>query len=148
MTIKAYRAELLSVPEDPLQAGTVRHHADGLLVVENGLVVGFGNHADLAGRFSDVPVEAIDGLIVPGFVDCHVHYPQTDRIAAHGEQLLEWLERHIFPAEAAFANRAHADGVASFFLDELLRNGTTSALVFATVHAGSVDALFKPIKAR
>lgn len=143
MTIKAYRAELLSVPEDPLQGGTVRHHADGLLVVENGLVVGFGNHADLAGRFSDVPVEAIDGLIVPGFVDCHVHYPQTDRIAAHGEQLLEWLERHIFPAEAAFADRAHADGVAAFFLDELLRNGTTSALVFATVHAGSVDALFE-----
>ena len=143
MTIKAYRAELLSIPEDPLQGGTVRHHADGLLVVENGSVVAFGNHADLAGRFSDVPVEAIDGLIMPGFVDCHVHYPQTDRIAAHGEQLMEWLKRHIFPAEAAFADRAHADGVAAFFLDELLRNGTTSALVFATVHAGSVDALFE-----
>ncbi|QQV76206.1 guanine deaminase [Sphingomonas aliaeris] len=143
MTIKAYRAELLSVPEDPLQGGTVRHHADGLLLVENGLVIAFGDHPDLAPRFTDVPVERIDGLIVPGFVDCHVHYPQTDRIAAHGEQLLEWLERHIFPAEAAFADRAHADGVAAFFLDELLRNGTTSALVFATVHAGSVDALFE-----
>ncbi len=143
MTIKAYRAELLSVPEDPAQSGTVRHHPDGLLVIENGLVVAFGNHTDLVDGFADVPVERVDGLIVPGFVDCHVHYPQTDRIAAHGEQLLEWLERHIFPAEAAFADRAHADGVAAFFLDELLRNGTTSALVFATVHAGSVDALFE-----
>jgi guanine deaminase len=148
MTIKAYRAELLSVPEDPLQGGTVRHHTDGLLVIENGLVIAFGDHTDLAPRFTDVPVEQIDGLIVPGFVDCHVHYPQTDRIAAHGEQLLEWLERHIFPAEAAFADRAHADGVAAFFLDELLRNGTTSALVFATVHAGSVDALFEAALAR
>jgi guanine deaminase len=82
-------------------------------------------------------------LIVPGFVDAHVHYPQTDRIAAHGEQLLEWLERHIFPAEAAFADKAHGDEVAAFFLDELLRNGTTSALVFGTVHAASVDALFE-----
>ncbi|MEG3122885.1 guanine deaminase [Sphingomonas sp. GB1N7] len=143
MTLRAYRAELLSVPDDPAQGGTVRHHADGLLVVEDGLVVAFGDHAELAPRFADVPVERIHGLIVPGFVDCHVHYPQTDRIAAHGAQLLEWLERHIFPAEAAFADRAHADGVAAFFLDELLRNGTTSALVFATVHAQSVDALFE-----
>lgn len=148
MTIKAYRAELLSVPDDPAQGGAVLHHRDGLLVVEDGLVVAFGDHGDLAARFADVPVERIDGLIVPGFVDCHVHYPQTDRIAAHGEQLLEWLERHIFPAEAAFGTRAHADGVAAFFLDELLRNGTTSALVFATVHAGSVDALFEAACAR
>lgn len=148
MTIKAYRAELLSVPDDPAQGGAVLHHRDGLLTVEDGLVVAFGDHADLAERFADVPVERVDGLIVPGFVDCHVHYPQTDRIAAHGEQLLEWLERHIFPAEAAFGTRAHADGVAAFFLDELLRNGTTSALVFATVHAGSVDALFEAACAR
>ncbi|KQS04562.1 guanine deaminase [Sphingomonas sp. Leaf357] len=148
MSLHGFRAELLSVPEDPAQGGGVRHHPDGLLVVEDGLVVAFGDHADLAPRFADVAVERIDGLIVPGFVDCHVHYPQTDRIAAHGAQLLEWLERHIFPAEAAFADRTHADGVAAFFLDELLRNGTTSALVFATVHAQSVDALFEAALAR
>ncbi|MFX6819217.1 amidohydrolase family protein, partial [Acinetobacter baumannii] len=90
----------------------------------------------------------LHGLIVPGFVDAHVHYPQTDRIASHGEQLLDWLERHIFPAEKAFADRAHADAVAEVFLDELLRNGTTSALVFATVHAQSVEALFAAALAR
>jgi len=146
--IHAYRGELLSVPDDPAKGGRVRHHLDGLLVVEDGLVVGFGDHADLAGRFADVPVERIAGLIVPGLIDCHVHYPQTDRIAAHGEQLLEWLDRHIFPAEAAFADRAHADRVAAFFLDELLRNGTTTALVFATVHPASVDALFEAALAR
>ncbi|WCM26858.1 guanine deaminase [Sphingomonas sp. QA11] len=139
----AFRAELLSVPEDPAQGGTVRHHADGLMVVEQGVVVAFGDHADLAPRFPGVAVERLPGLVVPGFVDTHIHYPQTDRIAAYGGQLLEWLERHIFPAEAAFADRGHADAVAGFFLDELLRNGTTSALVFATVHAISVDALFE-----
>jgi guanine deaminase len=145
MSLTAFHAELLSVPEDPVHAGdaAIRHHADGLLVVENGLVVAFGDYGDLAVRFADVPVETLPGLIVPGFVDTHIHYPQTDRIAAYGDQLLEWLDHHIFPAETAFADRGHADRVAAFFLDELLRNGTTSALVFATVHAQSVDALFE-----
>ena len=92
--------------------------------------------------------ERLDGLIVPGFVDAHVHYPQIECIASHGEQLMQWLERHIFPAEKAFADRGHADAIAAFFLDELLRHGTTSALVFATVHAGSVDALFEAALAR
>lgn len=150
MTIKGFRAELLSVPHDPRVAGAdaVRHHADGLLVVEDGHVVAFGDCRTLAPRFPDLTVERLSGIIVPGFVDTHIHYPQTDRIAAHGQQLLQWLEQHIFPEEMKFADRAHADDVAAFFLDELLRNGTTSALVFATVHAASVDALFEAALAR
>ena len=146
-----YRAELLAVPEDPAVAGesAVQHEPDGLLVVEDGLVVARGAWTALAPAFADLEVTAFaGGLIVPGFVDTHVHYPQTGRIASHGAQLLEWLERHIFPAEAAFADPAHAAEVAAFFLDELLRNGTTSALVFATVHEGSVDALFEAAMAR
>ncbi|HEX8224135.1 MAG TPA: guanine deaminase [Allosphingosinicella sp.] len=148
--MKAYRGEILSVPDDPAAAGpgAVRHFEDGLLVVEGGLVLACGSHADLADSFADVPAERLDGLIVPGFVDAHVHYPQIERIASHGEQLMQWLERHIFPAEKAFADRGHADDVAAFFLDELLRHGTTSALVFATVHASSVDALFEAALAR
>lgn len=143
MTIRAFRGEILSVAHDPLNCpDAVRHEPDGLLVVENGIVVARGTFADLAPRYADVPVETLPGLIVPGFIDAHVHYPQMDRIASHGEQLLDWLDRHIFPAEQAFADRAHADRVAGLFLDELLRNGTTSALVFPTVHAHSVDALF------
>jgi guanine deaminase len=143
--MKAFRGEILSVPDDPAVAGAeaIRHFPDGLLVVEDGLVAACGAHADLAGRFGGIETEALAGLIVPGFVDAHVHYPQTERIASHGEQLLQWLERHIFPAEQAFAEPAHAAAIAAFFLDELLRNGTTSALVFATVHACSVDALYE-----
>ena len=147
--IAAYRAALLSVPRDPATGGVPIHHPDGLLVVEDGHVAAFGAHDALAGRFASVPVTHFPGrLIVPGFVDTHVHYPQTDRIASHGEQLLAWLDRHIFPEEAKFASRAHADAVADAFCDELLRNGTTSALVFATVHEGSVDALFEAALAR
>lgn len=149
MTVRAYRAELLSVGQDPRDVPeAVRHEADGLLVVEDGVVIARGAYADLAEQYAQVPVETLPGLVVPGFVDAHVHYPQTDRIASHGEQLLDWLDRHIFPAEKAFADKVHADGVAAFFLDELLRNGTTSALVYPTVHEQSVDALFEAALAR
>ncbi len=132
MGLAAYRAEILSVPRDPLREGpsAIVHHDDGLLVAEDGIVVACGAYADLVARFPGCPVESLSGLLVPGFVDAHVHYPQADCIAAYGSQLLDWLERHIFPAEAAFADRACADEAAAFFLDELLRNGTTSALEF------------------
>ncbi|VWX46690.1 guanine deaminase [Novosphingobium sp. 9U] len=147
--IHALRAELLSVPHDPRDhPHPMRHEADGLLVIEDGIVVARGRYAELSKRYPDVPTQTLPGLVVPGFIDAHVHYPQTDRIASHGEQLLDWLDRHIFPAEQAFADRAHADEVAGFFLDELLRNGTTSALVFPTVHEGSVDALFDAAQQR
>lgn len=143
--IKGFRAELLSMPHDPRVAGAqaLRHEPNGLLVVEDGIVIARGDYAQLAPRFPQLVVEDHRGhLLVPGFVDAHVHYPQTERIAAHGQQLLGWLEEHIFPAERAFADPAHARDVSAFFLDELLRHGTTSALVFATVHETSVDALF------
>ena len=149
--LHAIRAEILSVPEDPQFAGpaAIVHHADGLLVIEDGLVVARGAFADLAPRFPGLAIEDHRGrLLVPGFVDAHVHYPQIDRIASHGAQLLDWLDQHIFPAERAFADPAHARAVADVFLDELLRNGTTTALVFATVHPASVDALFAGAQAR
>lgn len=149
MTLRAFRGELLSVARDPRgDPGAMRHEPDGLLVVEDGIVVARGPFAEISGRFPAVPVETLPGLVVPGFIDAHVHYPQLDRIASHGAQLLDWLDRHIFPAEKAFAERAHADAVAAAFLDQLLRHGTTSALVFATVHDHSVDALFEAALAR
>ena len=149
MTVRAFRGELLSVATDPRDhLDAVRHERDGLLVVEDGIIVARGAYADLAAKYGNLPVEPLPGLVVPGFVDAHVHYPQLDSIAAHGEQLMDWLERHIFPAEKAFVDRAHADAVATAFLAELLRNGTTSALVFPTVHEGSVDALFAAAQAR
>jgi guanine deaminase len=139
--------------DDPCRtpaAEAFAYHQDGLLVVEDGHVAAFGAYADLAPALpEDTPVEAFPGkLITPGLVDAHIHYPQTDVIAAWGSQLLDWLHSHTFPAEQAFADRAHADEVANFFCDELLRNGATSALVFGTVHKTSVDALFEAALSR
>lgn len=149
MTRHGYRGEILSLAHDPAEApDAVRHDPDGLLVVEDGIVVARGAYAALAPRFPGLAITPLAGLIVPGFVDAHVHYPQLDRIASHGEQLLDWLDRHIFPAEQAFADPAHAKAIAEVFLDELLRHGTTSALVFGTVHAGSVDAFFAAAQQR
>jgi guanine deaminase len=147
MTRHAYRAALLHMLDDPSRAPAAEAHAyhpDGLLLVEDGHVAAFGAWADLAPSLPEgTPVEHLPGrLITPGFVDAHVHYPQVDVIAAWGAQLLDWLNTHTFPAEQAFANRAHADAVAQVFLDQLLANGTTSALAFCTVHKTSAEALF------
>ncbi len=153
MTRRAYRAALLHMLDDPCRtpaAEAFAYHEDGLLVVEDGHVAAFGAYADLAPSLPErTPLEAFPGkLIVPGLVDAHIHYPQTDVIAAWGSQLLDWLHSHTFPAEQAFADRAHADEAAQFFCDELLRHGTTSALVFGTVHKTSVEALFEAALAR
>jgi guanine deaminase len=153
MSRQAYRAALLHMLEDPGRAPAAEacaYHPDGLLVVEDGHVAAFGPYADLAPMLDpETRVTELPGrLITPGFVDAHIHYPQVDVIAAWGGKLLDWLTNHTFPAEQAFADRAHADAAAAFFLDQLLANGTTSALVFCTVHKASVDALFEAALAR
>jgi guanine deaminase len=149
VTLQGYRGEIVSLLYDPAEApGALRHEPDGLLVVDEGRVLARGAYADLAPRFPGLAVDHLEGLIIPGLIDAHVHYPQLGRIASHGAQLLDWLERHIFPAEKAFADPVHAASVAEEFLDELLRHGTTSALVFGTVHTASVDAFFAAAEAR
>jgi guanine deaminase len=153
MTRHAYRASLLHMLADPCAADArdaYAYHPDGLLVVEDGHVAAFGAYAEVFPTLAvDTLVEDLSGkLITPGFVDAHIHYPQTDVVAAWGSQLLDWLNTHTFPAEQAFADRAHADEAANFFCDELLRNGTTSALVFGTVHKTSVEALFEAALSR
>jgi guanine deaminase len=150
--VTAFRGRLLHFLDDPATAGERAHVFldDGVLVVRDGRVQSTGNWTDVRGTLpAETPVvEFTDKLILPGFIDTHVHYPQSDIIASYGEQLLEWLERYTFPTERLFSDPAHARDVASFFLDELLRNGTTSALVFATVHPESVDAIFAEASSR
>jgi guanine deaminase len=144
---KAFRASILHCLRDPGEKGepeAVEFFADGLLIVENGHVAALGEAQQLMpGLAEDIDVTDYRGkLIVPGFIDCHVHFSQVDIIGSYGEQLLDWLERYAYPAEEAFADAEHANAVATFFVDELLRNGTTTALVFPTVHPQSVDAIF------
>jgi guanine deaminase len=108
-----------------------------------------GAFATLTGRYGGLPVEDLRGkLIAPGFVDMHVHYPQTDVIGAPADGLLPWLEDYTFPHEARFCDPAYARGVADFFFDELQRNGVTTALTFATSHPVSVHAAFEAAQER
>ena len=91
---------------------------------------------EIAPRAPATPVDDHSGkLILPGFIDTHIHYPQTRVIGSYGAQLLEWLQKYTFVEEQKFADPAHAAAVAKFFLDELFRNGTTTAVVYCTVAA-------------
>ena len=123
---------------------------DGLLVVEDGMIEALGEADALMGSLSDdTQVEDYSGkLIVPGLIDCHVHYPQIDVIGSYGEELLDWLNRYAYPGEMRFADEDYAREVAAVFVDELVRNGTTTALVFGTVHAHSADAVFEAAAAK
>lgn len=152
MARQAYRASVFHLLDDPSggQPPLDNYFEDGVLVVEDGHVVEAGDWNALGPTLrSDITVTHYPGaLIVPGFVDAHVHYPQIDMIASPGGQLLDWLRNYTFPSEARFADPKVAADTAAFFLDQLLAHGTTTALVFATVHKGSVEALFDAALAR
>lgn len=150
--VDAFRASLFHFLADPLDGGesAYEYFDDGLLVLVDGIVEAAGDATRLLPTLprDTAIVDHRGKLIIPGFIDTHVHYPQTDIIAANGEQLLDWLTRYTYPTERRFADPFHAREVADFFLTELLRNGTTTAAVFATVHPQSVDAFFEATRAR
>jgi guanine deaminase len=148
---QAYRASLLHYLADPrLQPDAIRWHEDGLLIVRDGLVVAAGDYAGLRGQLPpDSSIHHYPGkIIMPGFIDTHVHYPQTDIIASPAPGLLPWLDTYTFPTERQFGDARHAGAVAEFFLQELLRCGTTTAMVYCTVHPESVEAFFQASSAR
>lgn len=144
---KAIRGTFIHCLGDPGESADpalVEYYPDGALLVEDGLVVELGDAETLLTGLSEdfAHIDHRGKFIVPGFVDCHVHFSQIDIIASYGAQLMDWLDRYAFPAEQKFADLAYANEIAEYFTDELLRNGTTTALVFPTVHAHSVDAIF------
>ncbi len=148
--MKAYRAAILRFADDR----SAVYEEDGLLVVGpdargQQVVRAVGAYASLAPDYAGVLVEHLPGrLIAPGFVDLHIHYPQTDVIGSPAPGLLPWLDNYTFPHESRFADHAYAAGVATVFLDELSRNGVTTALAFATSHPQSVDAFMELAQAR
>ncbi|HTH74238.1 MAG TPA: guanine deaminase [Trinickia sp.] len=147
----AFRAKLLTFVGDPAtSAGGTCFEEDGLLIVEGERVVAAGAYNTLRAQITPdtTLVEWPGKLIAPGFIDTHVHYPQTEMIASPAAGLLPWLDTYTFPTERGFADAAHASNVAEFFLDQLLACGTTTALVYCTVHKGSADALFQASEAR
>ncbi|MCV0428075.1 MAG: amidohydrolase family protein, partial [Roseibium sp.] len=150
--MKAIRGAFLDFLYDPFykdEEESVRYLPDGLLIIDGDKISDFGPYAELAGKYADVETTLhANRLIMPGFVDTHVHYPQTEMIAAFGEQLLEWLEKYTFPTELKFRDKVYARSVADRFLNMLLTNGTTTAQVFTTTFPQSVDAFFEACSER
>ncbi|WP_020406408.1 guanine deaminase [Hahella ganghwensis] len=156
--MKAVRGAILHFLHDPADVDNTNgqvsdcyeYFEDGLMIIKDGHVDRVGSAADLLPTLPALLSieEYTDSLIVPGFIDTHIHYPQTEMIASYGEQLLEWLETYTFPTEKQFHNPEYAGEIAEFFLNQLLSNGTTTALVFGSVHPESVDAFFTRAEAK
>ena len=149
---RVIRGRVLSFTDDPASSGSRAYSLidDGAVLVAGGLIEAVGEARDILARAP--PSAVIDdhtgSFIMPGFIDAHVHYPQTQVIGSYGAQLLDWLYNYTFVEEQKFADPAHCARVAAFFLDELFRSGTTTAMVYCTVHPQSVDAFFAAAEAR
>ncbi len=152
--MKAYRSALLWFAAAQDGPAKVLYEEDGLLVVGPNasgrqVVQAIGPYRNLAVKFAAVPTEHLPGrLIAPGFVDMHIHYPQINVIGSPADGLLPWLENYTFPEEKRFVALEYSAQAATFFIAELLRNGVTTALTFATSHTQSVDALFNEARAQ
>jgi guanine deaminase len=152
VSARIIRGRVLSFRDDPRLGGASawRLIDDGAVLIDNGLIAAVGEAgAILPGAPRGALVDDHRGkLVAPGFIDAHIHYPQTRVIGSYGAQLLDWLNKYTFVEEQKFADPAHCDVVARFFLDELFRQGTTTACVYCTVHPQSVDAFFAEAERR
>ena len=147
MTMKLLRGRTLSFlrwPETVDDHSAWRYEEDGGLLTDNGRIVAAGPYAEVLKK-AGAGVEAIDHrphLILPGFLDAHVHVPQMQIIASYGAELLDWLNKYTFPEESKFQNAQHGRRIARLFLDEMLRHGTTTVSAYCSVHKSSAEAFF------
>jgi guanine deaminase len=148
-TLTALRGAALTFIDDPHRVGgqaAMRYESDAIVAMADGCVTHFGPASQVLPQLPPGTAVRSNGrgtLMLPGFIDCHVHYPQIGIIGAYGEQLLDWLDKYTFVAEQKFADAAFARETARVFLQQCLRAGTTTAAVFCTVHPQSVDAFFE-----
>ena len=150
---RVVRGAVLSYRDDPARAGAqaaVRYHPSGAVVLGgDGRIAWCGPADELPARFRALAADDYgSSLVIPGFVDAHIHFPQYRMLAAPGRDLLDWLQRFTFPEECRYGSRAHACAAAEVFLDRLVRHGTTAAVVFSTVHRAATEALFAAAEAR
>ncbi|MGL4197709.1 MAG: amidohydrolase family protein, partial [Allorhizobium sp.] len=147
MTETLIRGRLLSFRRAPEHAGdseSYLYEEDGALLVRDGKITAVGAYAEVKPKAGAGAAE-IDHrphLILPGLIDCHVHFPQMQVIASYAANLLEWLNTYTFPEECRFVESAHAERIATQFFDEFLRQGTTTAVAYCSVHKASADAFF------
>ncbi|MGN6465181.1 MAG: guanine deaminase [Rhizobiaceae bacterium] len=141
------RGRLLAFLREPKgvdDAASYTYEEDGAVLVRDGKVAARGDYASVC-RKAGEKVEIIDHrphLVMPGFIDAHIHYPQMQVIASYGAELLEWLNEYTFPEEARFRDAQQGRRISRLFLDELIRHGTTTAAVYCSVHKSSVEAFF------
>lgn len=146
--LKGVRGDILTFTNDPFlnhEKDCYTYYEDGLIVIQNGTILEVGEYKDVHKKYphlKDIDHHK-DAVIMPGFVDCHVHYVQSPMIGSFGDTLLEWLNDYTFPTEAKFKDKAFADEVAKVFFKQILQQGTTTANVFSTTFATSVDAFFE-----
>ena len=145
----ALRGDLLDFSAEPawgdVESPAVRYRPDHWLLIDDGKIAGVqAEEPDASWQRHDHRGR----LVLPGFIDTHVHMPQLDVIASYGTELLDWLNNYTFPAETRFADPERSRAGAELFADALLANGTTSAVVFATAHKVSAEALFDSAQRR
>ncbi|UVJ38619.1 guanine deaminase [Arthrobacter sp. CJ23] len=149
MSQKAIRGTFLDFIDDPWkhvghEQDAARFFADGLLVIEDGIITAFGPYAELSGTYRGVEtIEIRDRVILPGFIDGHIHVPQTRILGAYGEQLLPWLKKWVFPEERKYRDRGYAKEGVSHFFDNLLASGTTTCQAFTTSTAVCAEEVFE-----
>ena len=141
---QAFRAKILHFPRaTKTPKNDYVYFADGLLVTRDGKIEFIGDYKSNINQYDKLKVQDYSGkLLLPGFIDSHMHFPQTEMLASFGEQLLDWLSDYTFPTESKFADYDYASAIAEVFLRQLYRHGTTSAMVYSSVHKGAADALF------
>ena len=147
----ALRGRLLWYEDDPVTTpNAVRYLADGVVVLVGGIITAVGEASALLPTLAhDTPItDHRPNFILPGFIDCHLHMPQTQVIASYGTQLLDWLNRYTFIEEQRYGDATHAAKGAAFLCDTLLAHGTTTAVAFCSVHKASVEAYFEAAIAR
>lgn len=141
MVLRGRILTFLSEPQGADDGSSYRYIEDGAVRVEDGVICSIGEFADTATDDADV-VDHRPHLLVAGFIDTHIHFPQMQVIASWGAQLLDWLNNYTFPEEQKFADSDHAKAIAQQFFDELIDNGTTTAVAYCSAHATSADAFF------
>lgn len=118
--------------------------SDGALVIAQDKIIAVGEYSDIHEMYPEAITHDLRGRwIVPGLIDSHLHFPQTEMIACYGKQLLHWLEKYTFPTESKFSEPDYCRQIAPAFIRQLIKNGTTTGLVFSSVHADATDALFE-----
>ena len=144
LVLRGRTLSFLRYPETADDLDACRYEEDGAVLLRDGRIASAGTYADVL-RGAGGGAETIDHrphLILPGFIDAHAHFPQMQVIASFGTELLDWLNNFTFPEEQKFRDAQHGRRIARLFLDEMIRNGTTTVAAYATVHKASAEAFF------